>query len=284
MTPFFSGTRPGTPVRHGTASFELPILYRRDDAFALFFTAKARAVAALMPTPNLHPVRMPGGRALVGIAAFNYIDTSIGPYGEVAVVVPAVHGRRPLPVLPALMEAGYRGFGNLVLHLPVTGTEPRDAGRGVWGYTKFVADMRFAIGPEELVCRMDEEDEHILTLTVPRRGILRRDAKPLVTYSVLDGRLIQTVIPQRAIFHLGLRPRGASLELGGHQVARSIADLGLAPRPLMSRVYLFRPAILPAGEVVEEGVRPLDGYLGRDRTGIHEVHMSDGEAARSGES
>lgn len=277
MTAFFEGTRPGTEVHHGTARFELPILYHRDDAFALFFTANAGAVEALMPTPNLHPVRMPGGRAMVGIAAFNYIETSIGPYGEVAVVVPVVHGRKPLPILPALMEAGYRGFGNLVLHLPVTGTGPRDAGRGVWGYTKFVADMQFAVGPETLACRMEEEGEHILTLKVPRRGILRRDPKPLITYSVLDGRLIRTVIPQRAIFHLGLRPRDAALELGDHQVSRSIAALGLAPRALVSRVYLYRPAILPAGEVVEEGVGPLDGYRGRDRAGVHEVHMTAGE-------
>jgi len=43
------------------------------------------------------------------------------------VFIPVVHGRRPLPLLPALMEASYPGFGNLVLHLPVTGLKPRDA-------------------------------------------------------------------------------------------------------------------------------------------------------------
>jgi len=274
MKEFFAGTRPGDRVRKGNTEFDLPILYTRDDSFALFFTVDLRAARELMPSPNLHPVRMPWGKALLGVAAFNYVDTTIGPYGEVAVVIPVVHGRRPLPVLPALMEAGYRGFGNLVLHLPVTGTGPRDAGRGVWGYTKFVADMRFHIGPERLACRMDEGDEHILTLSVPRRGTIRRDTKPLVTYSVLDGRLIRTVIPQRAVFMLGLRPRGAALELGGHPVARSIAGLAPAARPLMSRVYLYRPAILPAGDVVEEGVGPLDGYRGRDRTGRHEVVMT----------
>lgn len=277
MAGFFEGTRPGTVTERGTARFELPILYFRDDAFALFFTAEARSVTALMPSARLHPVRMPGGRALVGIAAFNYIETSIGPYGEVAVVVPVVHGRKPLPLVPALMEAGYRGFGNLVLHLPVTGTDPRDAGRGVWGYTKFVADMRFTIGPGSLACRMEEEGEHILTMDVPRRGIFRRDPKPLVTYSVLEGRLIRTVIPQRAMFFLGLRPGGARLKLGSHEVSRSIAALGLAPRPLMSRVYLHRPAILPAGEVVEEGVRPMEGYRGLDREGLHEIRMVEGE-------
>lgn len=271
MTDFFAGTRPGTPAHHGTAEFELPILYTRDDAFALFYTVPVRTVGPLMPSPNLHPVRLPGGRALLGIVAFNYVDTTIGPYGEVAVVVPVVYGRRPLPVLPALMEAGYRGFGNLVLHLPVTGQPFRDAGRGVWGYTKFVADMHFTITPEHLTCRMDEEDKHILTLTVPRRGILKRDVKPLVTYSVSNGRLIRTIIPQRATFRLSLRPRGARLELGDHPVARSIAALEPAARPLMGRVYLYRPAILPAGEVVEEGVQPLDGYRGKDRAGRHEV-------------
>jgi len=44
----------------------------------------------------------------------------------------------------------------------------------------------------------------------------------------------------------------------------------------MGRVYLHRPAILPAGEVVEEDVAPLDGHRGRDRTGILEVFTTDG--------
>ena len=267
MADFFAGTRPGVTVTRGGATFELPILYFRDDAFALFFTADYAKVKAAMPSEKLFPVAMPGGKALIGFAAFNYIETSIGPYGEIGVVAPVVYGARPLPVLPGILEARWPNFGMLVLHLPVTKTTARDAGRGVWGYTKFVADMHFKNTPEFFECRMDEEDSHILTMRVAKRGFTRADRTPLVTYSVKDGKLIKTTIANRGVVSNCFLTKGSALELGDHQVARGIADLGLAKRPFLARYYLDRSGVLPAGEVVEEGVRPLEGYYGRDRQG-----------------
>jgi hypothetical protein len=269
---FFAGARPGRLVTHGSATFELPILYHRDDAFGLFFTADAAAVRALLPSPRLHPLALPGGRVLVGVMAFNYVDTSVGPYGEVAVAAPVVHGARP-PLGPAaaLLEARYPGFGNLVLHLPVTNRVARDAGRGQWGYTKFVADMRFRITPERMECELAEGGRDILSLRVERRGLATPDPNPLVTYSVRDGELIRTTIPQRATFRNAFRPRGSSLELGSHPVADEIRALDLGERPLLSRYYLERAAILPAGEVVERGVRPLEGFRGERDEAEHGV-------------
>ena len=272
MDSFFGSVRPGKEVTLGDLSAELPALYFRDDCFLLFFTADYDEVKALMPSDLLHPVPLPGSTALVGFVAFNYIETSIGPYGEVAVIVPSAHRRQPPPpIIPAILEGAYPGFGSLVIHLPVTGTPFRDGGRLGWGYPKFVADMVFTITPEFMECRMSEEDRHILTLRVARRGFAMRDRKPIITYSVLDGALIKTTIPQRASFRTALYPRQSFLKLGEHPVAESIRRLRLSPRPLLSRYYLERSAILPEGEIIERGVRPLDGYRGTARAGDHRV-------------
>ena len=268
MVPFFAGTRPGRQVTHGSATFELPILYFRDDLFAAFFTASAGRVRAMMPSPRLHPILLPGGRAVVAIAALHYLETSIGPYGEVGVVVPAVLGDRPPPLLlPALLEARYPGFGVVVLHLPVTTRAARDAGRGQWGYTKFVADMHFTHAPETMGVRLSEGERHIFTLDVPRRGPVLRDDNPLITYSVKDDALIKTTIPQRGACRTALFPRNARLVLGDHEVAASLRALRLSDKPFMTRVYVERAGILPEGEIVERGVRPLDGWFGADREG-----------------
>jgi len=276
MSSFFASARPGTEVTVGTRTAELPILYFRDDAFGLFFTAEAAKVRAALPSDRLYPVQLPGGRALVVILAFNYIETTIGPYGELAVALPAVYGRRPpIGAVPALLEAGYPGFGMVVLHLPVTGTLARDGGRELWGYTKFVADMEFTLTPEYQECRMGEEGVHILTLRVARGGFVRRDSKPLVTYSVLEGRLIRTTIPHRAVYRTTLGGKGSYLELGDHEMADSIRSLGLSKKPVMTRYYVERGAILPAGEVIEEGVRPLEGLYGTDREGELTVRYTE---------
>jgi hypothetical protein len=272
MSVFFANTRPGNSVSHGDYSYELPILYFRDDLFLLFFSADYRRVREAMPSDHLHPVVLPGGRAIVGLAAFNYVETSIGPYGEVAVVVPAVHGSKGPPVLiPALWESGYPGFGLVVLHLPVTGTIPRNGGRGIWGYPKFVADMHFTITPEYYECRLAEEEEHIFTMRAARKGWFRKDRKPLVTYTVKDGRLIKTTVAQQGSYRMSFGFAGSFVLFGRHPVAESIRQLGLGPRPLLARYYVERSAILPVGEVIEENVRPLEGYPGREREGRHRV-------------
>ncbi len=279
MSTFFPSQEARKPVTHGKLSFELPVLYFRDDAFALFFSANPHKVRPTMPSHRLHPVLLSSRKAVVGIVAFNYIDTTIGPYGEVAVVLPAVHYPAPPPVLiPALLESRYPGFGSLVMHLPVTSSVARDAGRGEWGYTNFVADMYFKMTPEFMECRMSEKEQHILTLRVARRGIVLRDTKPLVTFSVREGNLLKTTISQRGTARSAIKPRDSFLQLGDHPVSESIRALGLSERPFMSRYYLERSAILPAGRVVERGVRPLDGYRNKRRRGKHTVVYNSEES------
>jgi len=276
MSRFFDEARDTTSVTHGCATFDLPIAYYRDDCFQLLFSADADAVRALLPSDELYPVTQIGGRAIVGIAGYNYLDTSIGSYGEVAVCAFVAHGKRPLPLVPALLESSYAGFGFLVLHLPVTHPIARDAGRGQWGYTKFVADMAFENTPEHHSCRLSEKGDHILTLTVAKGGIFASDGRPITTYSVKDGDLIRTVIPQTGSYRLRLRCKPSSLELGNHPVAQSIRDLDLSPEPILQRYYVERSAILPAGVVVERGVRPLEGYRGSHDEAAHTVSYTAG--------
>jgi hypothetical protein len=271
MTGLFEGTRPGTEVTRGDIRFELPILYFREDTFALFFTADLGRLRARMPTPNLKPVPAGPGRGLVVLAAFNYLETSIGPYGEIAVGIPVVHRKAAPPLLPALLESAYPGFGILVLHLPVTTQTARASGRSVWGYPKFVGDMAFTSTPEHLECALSEGGRHVLSMRVPRGGMPIPERRPLVTYTVREGDLVRTTVAQRGVVATRVGASGAFLDLGGHPMAEDVASLGLSRRPLLSRHYLERQAVLPEGAVVEAGVRPLEGYAGTDREGTVEV-------------
>ncbi len=277
MPDFFSGARPGTAARYGKARFDLPILYMRDDLFGLYFSADAKKVREIMPSRKMAPVTLPNGRAIIAVMAFNYIDTTIGPYGEVPVAIPVLYGRKPLPgmgFIPALRQGAYPGFGVLVRHLPVTRIEARDAGRGEWGYTKFVADMDFTITPEYQECRLSEGGRRILDLRVMRGGFHMRDNRPLITFSVRNHALIKTVIRQKGVMRLSLNTRGSFVKFGDHPVAGTITALDIAERPFMASYYTERAAILPPGEAVEEGVRALDGYRGKDRKARHTVEYT----------
>lgn len=262
----------------GSDRINLPVKYYRDDSFAGFFSAAVEPVQALLPSPELYPVTLPDGRAVVAIFAFNYLETDIGPYGEVAVTIPCTYGQKGPPLLPLALEARYPGFGAFVAHLPVTSRFTRDAGRVVWGLAKFVGDMAFERHPAYQRVRLSEEGRHILTLTVRQQGIPLKDNRPLVIYSVLDKRLLKTVVPCRAVYQLGLSADSGTLELGDHPVAEQLRQLDVSNRTRLTKNYLIRYGILPVGELVGPTIREYSGRIGIDREYGQLTVSNDGRA------
>ena len=277
MAHFFSNTRPGKEIIFNGKVAELPILYYRDDFFALYFTANFKKVSEILPSTNLYPVMTPNGKAIVGVGALNYIETTIGSYGEVAIVIPVVYGKKTSPftgIIPACLESWYPGFGLLVMHLPVTSILARDGGRQGWGYTKFIADMHFIINSDYVECQMHEEDRHILDLRVLKKGLLMKETRPIITYSVLDNNLIQTIIPHKGIKRVAIQTKGSFLKWGNHPIAESVKSLDLSRKPFMSVYFPERSVILPLGNVIEANVSPFDGYRGKTREARHKMEYS----------
>jgi hypothetical protein len=263
---FFDWTGPtAKDIDVGSGKVDLPTMYYRDDSFIGVFGAAIDPVRDLLPSQELRPIRLNDERAIVGVAAFNYLETSAGPYGEIGIVIPCTFGRDAPPMLPLLLESRFPGFGWFVLHLPVTSLLARDGGRAVFGYTKFVSDMAFKKRPDYQSVRLSEGDAHILTLTVKQQGLLLKDYRPLVTYSVLNGELLKTTVPTRAVYQVGLKPGAGTLELGEHEIADQLRSLDISTSAIITRNYLSRSAILAAGEPIAAAERPHLGYEGEDR-------------------
>jgi hypothetical protein len=265
-TDFFHWTGPTRKgVNVGSAQVDLPIMYYRDDSFMGIFSAAYEPVQALLPSQELYPVTLPSGQATLVIFAFNYMETSIGPYGEVGIAIPCTYGRQGPPLLPLVLEGRYPDWGGFVLHLPVTSRIARDGGRVIYGYAKFVADMDFQKRPAYQSVRLAEGDAHILTLTVRQQGLSLKDNRPLITYSVRDGELIKTTVPSRAVYQLGLAPGSGILELGDHEIAAQLRSLDISTTAVITKNYLTRYGILPEGQGVGRADRPYSGHVGEDR-------------------
>lgn len=262
---FFQWTGPTDEVDVGSAQVSLPIMYYRDDSFLGMFSAAYEPLRALLPSRDLYPVMLPGERAIVMVVAFNYLETSIGPYGEIGITIPCTYGRQAPPLLPLALEDRFPGWGIFVLHLPVTSRVARDGGRVIYGYTKFVADMDFQKRPAYQRVRLAEGGSHILTLTVRQQGLVLKDNRPIITYSVRDGELLKTTIPSRAVYQLGLKPGSGTLELGDHEIADQLRELDVLTTAIGTRNYLTRSGILPAGEPIAAADRPHPGHIGQDR-------------------
>jgi hypothetical protein len=257
---FFSrAAGPTETVEVGGESVRLPIHYRRTDVFTAFFTAGRDAVARLLPE-GLHPVNMGRDRTPLAISGANYLDSTIGPYGEVAINVPCTHGRSAPAIVSAALQTRFPGFGYFVVHLPVTTPLANDLGRSVWGYPKFLAAIDFDRTPGHQRVHLAEGGSEILSLTVPQRGLPVRDNRPWVTFATRETDLLRVTTPCRSIYQVLPGGPGVRLQLGDHRIAAQLRRLGISTRPLFSLNYLYHASVLPAGETVDEVDRPYVGY------------------------
>lgn len=275
---FFEWSGPAeSGVDVGGFEIELPIRYYRSDVFIGIFSAELDAARELLPSSRLHPVRLTKNRAAAGIVAFNYLETGVGPYGEIGIAVLCTLDREAPPFAPLLAEAAWPGFGAFIAHLPVTSRIARQAGRTVWGYPKFVADMDFDITPESQSVDLREGGKDILSFGVRRSGLAIRDRRALVTYTVRGMELIRTKVPTLANYQSGFGRRAGSLTLGDHSVAATLRDLGVGSTPQVAKSYLTHSAILPVGEVIGTADRAYEGYWGAEREfGLHTVRYDRG--------
>lgn len=259
------------PVDLGDFHGGSPVVWHRSESYQTLHSSSFAASEAALPTSDLHPVRLPGGRSVVLVAAFQHdVITAHGvrgramlPYGEVLVAVLVT--RRPAPpLLPLVAPSSLFGVGAFVLHLPVTTRAARDAGRLAFGLPKFVGDTEFEDGIGTCRVRLDEGGRHILTQTIHPAGTTSVTSTPLTLYSVLDGELIAETMPMVGLAQRRRGRRGGSLELGDHQVADELRQLDISPEPfLTTRVTGLRFAMTP-GRRIGSGRQYL-GYIGDER-------------------
>lgn len=234
-SPFFDGiaqadlTAAGQPVK-------VPVFYYDGTATTAIFPARLSRLRAALPDPRMDPARLAPGVGVVGVSCFEYRDTDLGPYNELAIsiIFNEPYFRANLPGR-ALFSALHRHqFDAWVHHLPVTTEISRAVGVDYYNYPKFLASIDFTEEQGRRTCRLAEGPEHILTLSgrtgpTPRSGGLQ-----FFSHLWMDRQ------PQSSEFKIeaagmreSLSPRMATLTLGErHPIARELDDMLLGRRPV----------------------------------------------------
>lgn len=216
---------------------KLPVFYYDGTAQTAVFPARLRALRALLPDPRFVPARLAPGLGALAVTCFEYRDTDIGAYNELAISILLSEPPFALNLPGRALLAGLRR-GQLhawVHHLPVTTELARIAGVELYNYPKFLAEIDVEEGAGLRVCRLAEHGEPILMLV----GALipTPDTGEMQFFS----HLWQDRQPQGSEFKINalargraLRPGAAQLELGPrHPIARELERL------LVSRHALY---------------------------------------------
>jgi len=228
----------------------LPVEIRVARSWAATFTVAAQAAQALIAHTGLEVAQMRPGKAIASLAAVRYEDGDLDRYNEVAVafVVRPHDAPETTPGRKAI-EVARNKTGIYIHHLPVDQSFTLEAGRTIWGYPKFLADIDIDERPKATRITLRHDGAHVLSLTV-RRGIKVWFGLPnLPTYTFIDGVLRRTAWET---FPEGTRARigGATLELGTHPIADELRSIGLPHRAVMTTMVPNVRARFGAAEVI----------------------------------
>jgi hypothetical protein len=226
--------------------FQLPVESHHSPAMMAAFSVEANAAAGLVPGKELHPLRLPGGRAVLMITVIDYTSTNIGKYIEFSIAVGVTHGRRPAPTLVPLLFQRHYDLGQYVYDLPVSTEISVKGGKGIWGMPKHQASLDFQIGSRTVSSQYDLDGQLAMRITIrkPRwTGLPVRMGS--ANFCEFRGLLFKSSI----YFHgrVGaslLSRRAAELVIGDHPRTAPLKDLALDARPLLTAYFPASAGIL----------------------------------------
>ncbi len=246
---FFRGV-PQVRLEHDGHALRVPTFYYDVTHFYVALLAPLDRLAALLPSPELRPMRATPRHGVLHIGVFEYRDSDIGPYKEVSLTVAATPGTS-LPVGTGLLRAMKEGPTGFIWQLPVTTEIARVLGVDLFGFPKFLGEIDIGVEGAWGHCRLSEDGRPIFDLTVKLPSPRPDDRYQYHTLSLQDGRIV------RAEVNVNLRKRGvqrlrvsARLTFGDHPVGRMLDGLGIG--------RALEVAYMPAMQSILTG--PIEGY------------------------
>lgn len=221
----------------------MPVEVRKASSWAAIYPVDARAAQRLVDPAGLRVVRPFPNRALATLLFVRYDDGDLDAYHEVGVsfLVHPHEGARASDLIRNRARV-------YIHHLPVNQGFTLEAGREIWGYPKFLADIDIDEGPRETACAISESGSRIFRLEVRNGGAFPMPAQAPPTYTFLDG-VLRLTEWEVAGGSRG-RPGGARLELGDHPIADELRTLGLPERALLTATNAAFRARFGAARVV----------------------------------
>jgi hypothetical protein len=249
----------------------MPIAVRRARNWVANYVIGAAAAQRLVAPTGLEIAEIRPGKGLVSVGVVEYTDTDLGAYHEFMVAfIVRPHTAGPATARQRSAEVRKSRVGVYIHHLPVDDRFSMDAGRGIWGYPKTLAEFarRSDGSTTEWTLRQDGADAVSMRF---RRGwfpMPRQAAPP--TYTLMDGVLRLTPWNSSPRGTRG-RPRGVDMTLGSGPIAEDLRSLGLPKKALLSLHVPEMRATFGAATVIQI---PASGSIEEETPATAPKHSS----------
>ncbi len=206
---------------------QLPVFYQNIRFMTLSLLASIEGIKSILPSNRLKPYRISPWHGALSISVYQYQESDLGPYNEVAISVPVT-----IDVDTPLFTGSLRKLPKSPMaynhHLPVTTEIAREVGAEFAGYPKFLADISFTDEGDWLTCELNADGQNILMFSGRK---LQLKSFPRFRMSPITYRRGYIL---RSEFVISERKMGSStdqgdvrLEFGDHKIARELKDLKL---------------------------------------------------------
>lgn len=226
---FFQFPRYKLPTSQGDV--DMPILYFDNSQWLFIFRTDVERAKKLLPQ-GLKPVTV-AGKALVGLAFYEYRDTSIGSYNEVGTAIACLPDEVKAPAITlmhVLKPAAESRIGFHVVDLPVTTEAACSAGREIWGLPKFVTDIGYTENGNQFEgnVALPDNSGNIVSIAGKSGLGVSRQIIDLVLYSFLNKKMLRALVNTHGV---GQFCTGGSLKLTlantDHPMGKRLDILGL---------------------------------------------------------
>ncbi len=226
---FFKDTSRKTLEMKGL-SVEFPVLYYDFRFTTCIFTAKINRLKKMLPHPQFVPIQIWPGTGMLAITAFEYRDTSIGPYNEVAISVPLNFPPATFLGKHSALSMMHNNIFPVYIHqLPVTTEIARDGGIYFYNYPKFLAEIIFQDRQDFLEITLKEGAELILKLLTKKLSFKKSELFEFHTFSLGERTIMHSLIEGRASkFGQKMWGKCGELELGSHRISDELKNLKLS--------------------------------------------------------
>ncbi|MCP3933763.1 MAG: acetoacetate decarboxylase family protein [Actinomycetia bacterium] len=211
----------------------LPMLFYDASLMLGLFHVDASKLTEAIGGVGVEPALDMRGRGVVGLAFYEYRDASIASYNEVGLAAQVVRkGSKPpkFPLVDMVRKPASRKSYNYLFHLPVTTRSANAAGREIWGFPKFVAEIPLNFDGSRFEGSILESPSAtpILKYSGSRGRGLSLPGMDLCLYTELDDQPMETVVDTNYKGYVGTGGN-MTLKVGksDHPMAQTLRKLDL---------------------------------------------------------
>jgi acetoacetate decarboxylase len=194
----------------------LPIRYFDVQCLVATFSVEFDRAAELLENTGLQVAPQGDGKASILLYCIEYRVTDIGSYNEVGLTIMAA-------------AAGDSNPAQYVVNLPVSTPLANRVGREIWGYNKFVAVIDIRGNRDSFSTTLSDLDGAMIgSFDYKRSAVVSAPPKDIITFTLLNGRVIKTRIQVFTPFQAG-GGDGFAVTIGvsKHPMAKNLRSLAL---------------------------------------------------------